>query len=335
MELNTATLSDFTSLVKIIWHKEQESLPREAYTSGMFQIMPIPANSGDVRRISEADLEEYADNKDESDQSARARVQQGYTKDIAVKRVSKDIGISYEMRKFNKYPEITRKLTNLAALPVNRQELDMQHRISFGTATSYTDKNGATVATTCGDGYQLFYSAHTLNGSTTTYRNRLANNPQLSKGALEAMERMKVENTYNHVGEKKTMTFDILWTTDDPNTLNTADEYIKSVGAPDAAHAGVHNVYKGRWRHVKLSRVATTAAGGVDSDKKKYWGIASSKDTSAVLAEWDKAYLKVPSDLNAGEEFSTDDWNYGTRAAYGIEILNGSWIGMSSGDGAA
>ncbi len=251
MELNTISQPDFTSLVKIIWHKEQDTIPREAYNSGMFQIMPIPANTGDVRRISEADLELYADDKGESDQAGRARVQQGYTKDIAVKRVAKDIGVSYEMRKFNKYPEVLKMLTNLSELPVNRQELDMQHRIGFGTATTYVDKHGITQSIDCGDDFQLFYTAHTLKGSGQLYRNRLANNPQLSKGALEAMERMKIENTFNHLGEKKTMIFDKLWTTDDPNSINTALEYLKSIASPDAAHAGVTNVYKGKYVHLK------------------------------------------------------------------------------------
>ena len=335
MELNTATLDDMTALAAIIWHKEQDSLPLEGYRSGMFKVWQMPSNTGEQRKISEVDLEEYADDKDESDQAARASVQQGYDKTLDVKRKAKDIGISYEMRRFNKYPEVIQKLTNIVGLVWNRLDLDLQHRIGFGASASYTNKSGVTVTTTTGDGYQLFYTAHKLKGSSSTYRNRLANNPQLSEGALEAMERMKVENTYNHLGEKKTMPFDILWTTDDPNTINTALKLMKSMGSVDATHSGVTNPNQGKYRIVKLSRVATTAAGAPDTTKRRYWGIASSRDSSAILGMWDQPYLKVPRDLNAGEEFSTDDWNFGTRGAYAVEILNGSWIGMSSGDGTA
>ena len=57
--------------------------------------------------------------------------------------------------------------------------------------------------------------------------------------------------------------------------------------------------------------------------------------TTANLGIWENPRLKVPANLNAGEEFSTDDWNFGVRAAWGITIVNGSWIRMSSGDGAA
>jgi len=335
MELNKATLSDFTALADVIFVKELMSLPREARDSGLFKVVQIPDNTGESRKFSEIDLEEYAEVKNESDQASRAKVQQGYDKTMSVKRFAKDIGISYEMRKFNKYPEVVARLTNLARLAVARMELDLQHRIGFAASTSYTNKDGETVATTTGDGKALAYSAHTLAGSSTTYRNILANNPQLSRGALEAMELMRVQNTYNQFGEKVVMPADILWTTDDPNTINTAREYLKSTASPDATHAGVTNVYAGKYQHKILSRVATTAAGANDSTKAKYWGLASSSYSTAYLGIWEEPHLKTPADLNAGEDFPTDDWNYGVRAGWGIEILNGVWFSMSKGDGSA
>ena len=335
MELNTISLSDFTALATVIFEKRKASLPQEMMASGLFKVMDIPSQTGDTRKFTEIDTQEYASNKGQSDQASRATVQQGYTKTMEVKRVAADIGISYEMRKFNKYPEVVSRLTKLADLAVNRRELDLQHRFSFGASTSYTDMDGETVTTTTGDGKQLFYSAHTLNGSATTYRNRLANNPQLSKGSLEGMEKLAVEETYNHLGEKLTQTCNILWTTDDPNTCNTAMEYLKSTAEISAPNAGVTNVYKGKYKHVKLSRLATDKNGATDSDKAKYWGIASSEGTDARLGIWEAPRLKTPTDLNAGEEFSTDDWNYGVRTGYGITILSGSWVKMSSGDGTA
>ena len=131
--------------------------------------------------------------------------------------VAENIGISYEMRTENKYPEVINALTGGGRKGANTIDLDLSHRITFIASTSYTDRDGRTITTTVGDGFELAYSAHTLAGSSTTFRNRLANNPQLSKGALEGMERLVTENTYNHLGEKKTATFDILFTNDDSN----------------------------------------------------------------------------------------------------------------------
>jgi len=292
----------------------------------------VPENSGDVRDYTEIDLELYTSDKAQGDQAARARVQLGYNKQVSVVRQALDIGITFEMRKFNKYPEVVRSLTNLAQTPLNRLELDLQHRLGFGTATTYTNKNGTVVDISLGDTLALWSTAHTLTGSATTYRNRLAGNPQLSKGALEGMERLVAEETLNNLAQKIAIPFDILWTTDDPATVNTALEYLNSVAAPDFANSGVTNVYKAKYKHVKLPLVATTAAGVPDASKRRFWGISSSMMTDAHLAIWEAPHLKTPSDLNAGEEFSTDDWNFGVRAGWGVGIVTGRSHKFSSGD---
>lgn len=336
MELNTLSQSVFTQLATVIFEKKKESLMSAARSSGLFKVETIPANSGDTRSHTEIDVEEYAKFKGQSDQASRARVQQGYTKNLTSYRVGLDIGISYEMRTQNKYPEVIARLTGLAEQAMNRMDLDMTHRFTFGTSTTYTDMDGRLVDVSLGDTLALFSTAHTLRASSQTYRNRLASNPALSKGAIEGMERLVVEETYNQFGEKQTLSFDILWTSDDPNTVNTAREYLQSTAAIEGPNAGVVNVYNGKYRHVILPRLATNAAGGVDATKRRYWGLASSALSTAHLDVWEEPRLKAPvSNGSSAEEFSTDDWNYGTRAGYGICIVNGSWVKFSSGDGAA
>lgn len=324
-----------SKLANVIWGKAFDSVEPRMRKSGLIKEYPIPQNTGNTREFSEIDSEEYADNKGQGAQAERAKVQQGYTKIMYQKRIAKDIGITYEDRTQNKYPEVTARLTNLATLAVHRLELDLSHRIGFGTATSYVDKNGETVDISTGDTLPLFYSAHTLKGTATTYRNRLANNPKLSKGALESMERLIVEETLNQFGEKKAMTFDILWTTDDPNTVNTAKEYLQSTADITGSNAGVVNVYASKYRHVILPLIATTAAGLTDTTKRYYWGLASSANSTMYLGIWEEAHLKTPSEGNNGEDFSTDDWQYGVRAGFGICTVNGTYIKCSTGDGVA
>lgn len=335
MELNTISLSVFTRLAGVIFEKAKEAVQATARSSGLFLVEAIPANSGDVRDYTEIDLNLYAAGKSQGDQAARAKVVLGYDKNVRLRRFARDIGITYEMRHFNKYPEVISRLTNLGQQGGNRLELDLQHRIGFGASTSYTDVDGVTVDITTGDALSLFNTAHTLTGSSSTYRNRLANSPQLSKGALEGMERLVIEETLNNFGEKFAMPFDVLWTTDDPNTVNVAREYLRSTGAPDFTNANVDNVYQGKYKHVILPLVATTATGAVDATKRRYWGLASTMMTDAHLGMWEESHLKSPSDLNAGEEFSTDDWNFGVRMGYGIGVVTGRWIKMSLGDGTA
>jgi len=335
MELSTATLSDFVRNAEILFLKGLDAIPMEARNSGIFRVDNIPDHKGNTKEYSEIDLEEYAKKKKEGDQSARAKVQQGYSKIGTLYRVSLDIGITWEMRHHNKYMEVITRLTNLGSVAGKRMELDLSHRITFATATSYTDMDGETVDTTVGDGFQWAYTAHELKGSATTYRNRLANNPVFSKGALEGMEQMIIENSLNQFGEKMTIPYDIIWSTEDPNTCNTIAEYLKSTASPDAINSGVANVYKGKYKHVKLPRVATTATGAVDSTKAKYWGLASSTNSQAFLAINEEPTLKPTSDNGANTEFSTQDFNFGVTATYFVVVPGARSFTFSSGDAAS
>lgn len=335
MELNTISLNVFVQLANVIFEKAKDSVVKAVRNSGLFAVESVPANTGNIRQYTEIDLNRYARVKGESDQASRAKIQQGYTKNLTSYRVAADIGISYEMRTQNKYNDVINRLTNLANQANERIELDLSHRITFGTATTYTDMDGRTVDVSVGDTLALFSTAHTIRGASTTYRNRLANSPQISRGALEAIEKNAVEQSINQFGEKIMIPFDILWTTDDPTTLNTAREYLKSIASPDSSNSGVTNVYEGKYKHVVLPLVATDNAGLVDSTKAKRWGIASSTTTSAHLLVWEEPHLKTPSVGSNGEEFSTDDWNFGVRAGYGIAVVNGQWLHVSLGDGTA
>lgn len=343
MELNTISLPVFVQLANVIFEKKKESLDTYARASGIFKVENIPQSTGNVRQYTEIDLEEYAKRKNEGDQSARARVQQGYSKLLTSYRIAQDIGITYEMRTQNKYNDVISRLENLAGLAMNRMDLDFTHRITFGLATSYVDMDGTTVDTTVGDTLALFSYVHTLKGAATTYANRLAGNPQVSKGSLEGMERLIVENTFNQFGQKVTMKFDIIWCGDDPNTNNTIDEYLKSPGAPDFNNSGVVNVYNAKYRKIVLPRLATDSLGGVDTTKRKYWGLGSTMASQAHIGVWEEPHLKSPGTIGStdqssdsnGEDFSTDDWNFGVRGGYGIAILSGMPLKLSSGDGTA
>ncbi len=147
---------------------------------------------------------------------------------------------------------------------------------------------------------------------------------------------MIIENSINQFGQKITIPYDILWSTDDPNTVNTIREFLRSTAAPESNNAGVINVYAGKYKHVILPRVATDAAGAVDSTKAKYWGLASSLNSSAFLGINEEPQLKTPSTAGSiAEEFSTQDINFGATAGYFIVIPGARWFAISTGDGTA
>jgi hypothetical protein len=335
MELNTVTLSDFVKNAEILFLKGLDSVSAAARNSGIFRVDMIPDHTGDTKEYTEIDLEEYAELKPEGDQNPRARVQQGYSKIGKLKRVGKDVGITYEMRHYNKYTDVVSRLTNLGRLPANRIELDLQHRIGFGASTSYVDKDGVTQDITVGDTKALFASDHEVKGSSVTYRNTLSGNAVFSKTALTAMEKMIIENSINQFGEKITIPYDIVWTTDNPDTVNTVREVLRSTADVTAnMSSGVVNVYQGKYRHVILPLVATDNLGQPDTDKVKYWGLASSYNSQAFLGVNEEPRLKAPTGAGtSAEEFSTEDWNFGAVAGYFIVIPGARFISLSTGAG--
>src|SRR3990167_1191236 len=142
MELNTISLSDFVKLAGVIWLKGFSSVKNFARESGLFQVSQLPENTGNTREYSSIETNEYLSFKGEGAQAKRGKVQQGYTKTLTIYRFAENFGITYEMRTQNKYPDVVRELTSGARKGPNTIDLDLSHRFTFGTAPTYTDRDG-------------------------------------------------------------------------------------------------------------------------------------------------------------------------------------------------
>lgn len=328
--MNTITLSEFTDLTK-----REFSLYKDMVQTGVAQQLFIysneQANTGNIRRFQEADIETFANLKREGADAAQAKVGVGYYKDIEAKRIAKEIQITWEMRRYNKHPEIVNQLTSLSHFCPQRVELDLTHVFTFATSTSYTDLDGSTVDATTGDGYTVCYSAHTLAFSTDTYRNRISGDPIFSQGALEAGELLMDSDIKSNFGEKRQMMFNKIVTSSDPTTCNTVRQVLQSTADIDAAHAGVLNVYKGAYVHVILPYLATTATGARDATKRKYWFLVSSgngmaNSWQAYYAVWEMPNLITPRAGSNGEDVHNDNWTYGCRMSYNRVVVSGRGI---------
>lgn len=334
-DLTTTSLSDFVRNAEIIWKKGAEGFNPTMRNSGIVKSVAIPAQTGNTREFSSVDLELYASKKGERDEAKYAKTQQGYSKVGRLTRFGKAQVVSHEWMKHGKYSDIKATLTNLLPMGMRRIDLDLQHRFGFATSTSMTNQDGETVDLTVGDTLALASTAHTVRGSSSTYRNILANNPQFSRGALEAIEKMRVENSINQLGQKVPVTDDILWSTDDPNTINTMREILKATASVSSGlNSGVPNVYSGKYKHVALPLVATDANGNVDSTKAKYWGVCSSMDSSFYLGVSEEPYV-IPPSVGDGTNVLTDDLLFNVRAEYMIVIPDAKFFAISLGNGQA
>lgn len=290
----------------------------------------IAHGTGDTRRYAEAiDSTQYAGVRDEGDSANQAEVQYGYEKDLQTYTIALEKSITKHMRDVGKDQEVVRMITDLTEVCPNTIDLDLAHRLTFAWSTSYVRTAGntsTTINTTVGDGLALISAVHTLTGSATTYSNQITGNPQFSKGALETAEKLFVEQTYDNLGVLAHMRADTIITTNDPNTNNQVRELLHATANVDTSNSGTMNVYKDAYRHVPVSRIATTAAGAVDTTKAKYWFLADSKNSNFYFSVLNEPYLKKPMDGNNGEEFATESWNFMTVADYGIAICSGRRI---------
>lgn len=321
--LNTTTLSEMTDLVRRNWIYTQKHIARNARQ--LFIVERVGSGQGNSKRYSEVDIETYADHKAEGTDSTKSRVGIGYSLEMTARTFSKEIDITIEMRDDNRYMEVGTLITNLSEFCINRQDLDLTHRLTFANATSYTDKNGETVNTEVGDGLALGSASHTLAFSSTTYSNIVSGAPAFSQGSYEAALLIAATQIYTNFGEKRNMNFNSIISGDDPGTVREIRQLLESTADIDAQHAGVTNVYQGTKKHVILPNLATTASGVYDSAKRRWWSIAAIgqglNGWQAYLGEWIKPTMVAPGqDGYTGKDIHNYNWTYSTYCRYGICI---------------
>lgn len=326
--LNIVTLSEFSDLIQKSFKMNQTMIPMNA--AQLFISDDLAAHTGNTKRYDEVDTETYGSLKREGADASKARVGVGYTITMTAKRIAKEIDITWEMRRFNKAPEVTGQLTSLSHFCPQRMDLDLTHRFTFATSTSYTDQDGDTVNVDMGDDLALLSAVHTLRHSSTTYRNRVSGDPVFSQGALESAELLTTTDVLSNFGERRVLNFNTIITGNDPNTVRAVRQVLESTADVDAAHEGVLNVYKGKYRHVVLPNLATTAAGANDSTKRRWWFIAATGQGvlgwQAYNGVWEQPNLKTPAPGNNGEDVHNDNWTFGARCSYGIAILSGRGV---------
>lgn len=320
---NEISLSDLTDLVRRNWTFMQNTLPRKA--KSLFNPENIGAGNGSTKLIEEFDGETFAAYKPEGTNSQKAFVGAGYSKTMTARTFSKEIEITLEMRNDNRYAKVGQLIKDLTGFCDNRQDIDLTHRLTFATSTSYVDMNGETVDLTMGDGLALLSTVHTLAFSATTYNNRVTGDPAFSQGAYEAGLLIGTTQTYNNFGEQRHLNWNTIATGSDPGTVRTVQQLLNSMADIDAVQAGIVNVYKNNKRHIELPFYASTAAGAYDSTKRRWWSlIAVGMDGwQAYVGDWISPTLKTPAPGNNGEDIHNYNWTYSAYCRYGVVVVSG------------
>lgn len=322
--LNTATFPELTDLVNRNFVSVGGLIVPTA--KQLFLTDTMGANEGELKLLQEYDFSTYARAKPQGVDAKKAAFGIGYFITIRVKRIGMESEITWEMRRFNKKPEVMAAITSLPYFCPQRVELDLTHVFTFASSTSMVDMDGNTRDLTVGDGLALASAVHTLKFSTLTYSNRVTGDPLFSKGALELAELLTTTDILSNFGEKRVMDFNTIITGNNPTVINAVKQFLRSVSDNTQNNAGVINVNQDKYRHVILPQMATTATGAIDSTKKNYWFLAAIgaglKSWQAWYIEWEAQNL-IPSTAGNGMDVHKDIWYYNVRQAYNIGVVSG------------
>lgn len=322
--LNTVTFPELTDL-----------LNRNFITVGglivpvakqLFLTETMGPSEGELKLLQEYDMTTYAKAKPQGVDAKKAAFGIGYYITVRMKRIGMESEITWEMRRLNKKQEVMATIQSLPHFCPQRVELDLTHRLTFCTSTSYVDLDGNTVDLTVGDGLALVSASHTLKFSTVTYSNRVTGDPLFSKGGLEAAELLTTTDILSNFGEKRVMDFNTIVTGNNPTVVNAVKRFLRSTSDDTQSNAGVINVSQDKYRHLILPQLNTTATGAIDSTKKNWWFLVAAgaglRGWQAYYVEWEAANL-IPSTAGNGQDVHKDVWYYNVRQAYNIGAVSG------------
>lgn len=289
--------------------------------------------SSQDKRVQEVDRERFAEQKVEGQSSVQRGISQGYYKDIRRKTVSVTRLVSGEAYKALTAHKLAQYATQTGADVIDKIELDMRNFLGYGDSTSYTDNGGFTVDTTVGDGFAVFYTAHTLKQSSTTYSNILSGAPSFSESSLESAEDYFSYNVLDNYGQRITMKPNTIITSEKATMKNRVARTLGSMSPENIegssnSNSGVQNTYKNKYKHLVVE-FDVTALNVTDSTKSFYWYLAALGGMPET--SFQAYYVSWLSPQVAPAEINQDKWtlSYTARACYGIGAVSGKGILVS------
>jgi hypothetical protein len=319
---NTLNFNDFCKNALVKWRKGYNNIVPVAR-----QMYDVTMTGEQTSEHSQLDNPGFAKRKREGERYSISDPVQGYSLKLTQARIGTMRTITWELRKYNKYREMNRELTNLGEEAAQRMELDLTHQLTFGIAGStYVNMDGETVSCASSDGVAIFSASHTMKGVSGNLNNLIT--AKFSKAGLQTAE-SAFTLMRNNAGVKALVKPDTIISSDDPATCNAIKEFLVSQAMPDTANRG-DNVYKAKYKHIVLPYLATDKDGNPDTTKAGYWFLADLAHTDAVLEISENPHFVTPSVGSNGEDFFTDDWSFKTSAAYDYGFTDFKFIVGSS-----
>ena len=321
---NAGSLAEAVANINLIYHKYLEDwVSKYSKMKEFYQLRYEGPGAGVDFTVSESITGSgVAHETDENAEPWIGDISPGYSKNVTVRERTYSLALTWFFTYHNKYPQQEMNIIKGAADACgNRMEFDMAAPFTYCTSTTYTNIDGRSVNVASGDGLALAHASHTVRNASATYRNRIATDPQISRGSIEIGENLFRQQMIDNNGNPVVVEPDCIVTASDQVTFNIANQLMRSTSPVDAPNSSVNNPYQGQYRVIRAASIDRTfSVGGksftFDSTKQKQWMLVDSRNSGLYLIVTMYPTVQSPTEANGGVQFLTGQRTWKAHSVY-------------------
>lgn len=293
------------------------SLGYKSVPVGGRAIFDVQMTDKKVEVFNSAVMDQFASATGEGENFAEMDPTLGDELTLTQSKITASIELTDEIGQYDQYnvAQAMAAANGIGTSTGKRMELDLQQLVKNGGSANYTDRDGNVVSCLAADGLSIFNSAHTVNGSASTYDN--LDSTAFGQTGLETLENL-FRKFLNHDGQRIDRRPNVIFHTGKPALVNLIREYNKSMNHVEDAARGL-NEYMGKYDSVMMEYLDTDTSGADDTATDDYWGLAIRKDKNLKCRVSRNPVLYAPDRVLRSRNIVIQGE---ARYAYGVEDPN-------------
>jgi len=310
------TTAQFNDLVKNAFVQWMEGRKELASVRGMLaNIKGVSEKTSEHSSLSQLPT---ARRRNEGDDAYKGNPKQGYSVTMTQQEIALGVDVTKQMRMFDKYDEIMRRVRGMGKSAERRMEMDVAAYLSYAWSTSFTNIDGESISVAGPDGLAMISASHTVNGSSSTFSNQIATtHSPISDSVLQGLEEL-FNGFLDDDGRTVPVTPNTIITGTHAPTKHAVQKILRSIQESGTTDNDI-NTFKGSYNHLVVPfldfNLATEAR---DSNKARYVFLAALNPTeNGLLIEKSQDISFEPPE----QVFESGTWEFQTNALYDTGLL--------------
>lgn len=324
--ITTANFDDLVKNARVQWMKARAEFP--SVRNLLANVVNVENKTSEHSGISMAMT---ARRRDDGDDAYVGTLKQDYTKNFTQAEIALQMDVTKQLRKFDNYEEIMKRMRLLGKGAERRIELDLAMLLSYAWSTSYTNLDGETVTTSVPDGLALIDDAHTCNGSSSDFSNEVSTtHDPISTDVLEDLEE-KFNNFLDADGRNVPVLPDTIITGRHAPTVHTTKRILNSDKLQGTTDNDTNSFRD--YRHLIVPFLDLNGDETRQSTKYRYCFVAAlgNKDDNGFRLEMSQdIQFETPEQV-----LESGIWQFLTTALYDYGTLHPRFIAGTKGTGDA